>query len=134
MLVGNVANSVGAIDQTGGTLSVNAYSGVDNLCLGNMPGSFGYYYMGGGLATINGLCIAGEANNGSYSTFNQAGNGLMEINGGTVNDTGWLLLARNNNSTSGSEVGVLNVYGGYLSYAGNGIVGPWDPARRGSSI
>ena len=131
LLVGNVANSVGAIDQTGGTLSVNAYSGVDNLCLGNMPGSFGYYYMGGGLATINGLCIAGEANNGSYSTFNQAGNGLMEINGGTVNDTGWLLLARNNNSTSGSEVGVLNVYGGYLSYAGNGIVGPWDLGETG---
>ena len=131
LLVGNVSNSVGAVYQTGGTVTANANSGFDNLCLGNVPGSYGYYDAAGGTATINGVCIGGEANNGSTGTFNIAGNGIMDINGGTVNDTGWLLLARNNNNTNGSEIGVLNVYSGALTYAGGGIVGPWDTGETG---
>ena len=131
LLVGNVSNSVGAVYQTGGTLNANANTTFDNLCLGNVPGSYGYYDAVGGTATIDGVCIGGEANNGNTGTFNVAGNGIMDINGGTVNDTGWLLLARNNNSTNGTEVGVLNVYSGALTYAGNGIVGPWDTGETG---
>ena len=131
VLVGNVSNSVGAIYQTGGTLTVNSNSGFDNLCLGNVPGSYGYYDAVGGTATINGICIGGEANNGSTGTFNVAGNGVMDLNGETVTDTGWLLLARNNNNTNGAEIGVLNVFSGSLTYAGGGIVGPWDQGQTG---
>jgi autotransporter-associated beta strand protein len=131
LLVGNVSNSVGAIIQTGGTLTVNSNSGFDNLCLGNVPGSYGYYNAAGGTATINGICIGGEANNGSTGTFALAGNGIMDLNGETVTDTGWLLLARNNNNTNGTEVGVLNVYSGSLTYTGGGIVGPWDQGETG---
>ena len=47
----------------------------------------------------------------------------MDINGGTVDDTGWLVLARGANT----ETGVLNVFnGGALNYAGGGIVANWD--------
>jgi len=126
LLVGNVSNAVGAVYQTGGTVSVTSNSGYDNLSLGNVPGSYGYYDASGGTFNINGISIGGEANNGSTSTFNQAGNGIMDINGGTVTDSGWLVIARNNNSTTGSEIGILNVFSGSLTYAGGGIVGPWD--------
>jgi autotransporter-associated beta strand protein len=126
LLVGNVSGAVGAVYQTGGTVTATVASGYDNLSLGNVPGSYGYYDAVGGTASIGGISIAGEANNGTTSTFNQAGNGIMDVDGGTVNCSGWLVIARNNNSTNGSEVGILNVYSGTLTYAGNGIVGPWD--------
>jgi autotransporter-associated beta strand protein len=126
LLVGNASNSVGAVYQTGGNVNATNVSGYDNLSLGNMPGSFGYWDALGGTSVLNGIAIAGEANNGSLSTFNPAGNGIMEVNGGTVTNTGWLVLARHNNSTNGSETGILNVYSGLLTYAGYGIVGPWD--------
>ena len=71
-----------------------------------------------------------KANNGSTSSFGLNGNGIMDINpGATVNDIGWLVIARNNNNTTGSEVGILNVYSGSLTYAGGGIVGPWDTGK-----
>jgi fibronectin-binding autotransporter adhesin len=126
LLVGNATNSAGAVYQTGGTVTANAASTYDNLSLGNVPGSYGYYDAAGGSATINGISIAGEANNGNTSTFNLAGNGIMDINGGNVVDPGWLVIARNNNSGNGSEIGILNVYSGSLTYSGGGIVGPWD--------
>jgi len=126
LLVGNVSNAVGAVYQTGGTLNATSASGYDNLSLGNVPGSYGYFDAAGGTFNINGICIGGEANNGTTSTFNQAGNGVMDINGGTVADSGWLVIARNNNATNGTETGILNVYSGSLTYSGGGIVGPWD--------
>jgi fibronectin-binding autotransporter adhesin len=129
LLVGNVANAAGAVYQTGGTVTLAANSGYDNLSLGNVPGSYGYYDALGGTFTVNGIAVAGEANNGSTSTFNLAGNGIMDINGATVNDSGWLVIARNNNNTTGSEVGILNVYSGSLTYSGGGIVGPWDTGK-----
>lgn len=127
ILAGNSTNSVGAVYQTGGNVWANAASGVDNLCLGNVPGSYGYYDAVAGTSTFNGISIGGEDNNGTASTFGLAGNAIMDINSGaTVNDPGWLVMARNNNNTNGSEIAVLNMYGGYLTYAGGGLVGPWD--------
>lgn len=126
MLVGNASNSVGAVYQSTGTVLADTNSGIDNLCLGNVPGSYGYYDAAGGTAYIDGIAIAGEDNSGTGSSFGITGNGIMDINGGTVNDSGWLVIARNNNSTNGSEIGILNVYKGYLTYAGGGLVGPWD--------
>jgi len=117
---------VGAVYQTGGSVNVTSASGYDNLSLGNVPGSYGYYDASGGTFNVNGISIAGEANNGSVSTFNLAGNGILDINGGSVVDSGWLVIARNNNNTTGSEIGILNVFSGSLTYAGGGIVGPWD--------
>jgi autotransporter-associated beta strand protein len=126
VLVGNASNAVGAVYQNGGTIWANTNSGFDNLCLGNVPGAYGYYDANGGTLSVNGVCIGGEENSGRSSSFGPAGNGILDVNGGTVNDSGWLIIARNNNSTNGSEVGILNVYSGYVTYAGGGLVGPWD--------
>jgi autotransporter-associated beta strand protein len=127
LVIGNLSGAVGAVYQTGGSVTANAASGYDNLILGNVPGAYGYYDALAGTVTANGVCLAGEGNNGGSSSFGVSGNGIMEISSGaTVNDTGWFVMARNNNSTVGSEIGVLNVYGGLLTYTGGGLVGPWD--------
>ncbi len=126
LIAGNASNSVGAVYQTGGTFNLSSASGFDNLDLGNVPGSYGYYDAIGGTVTASGVAVAGEGNNGISSSFDISGSGIMDINGGTVNDTGWFVMARNNNSTNGNEIATLNVYSGSLTYSGGGLVGPWD--------
>ncbi len=127
VLLGNVSGAAGAVYQTGGTINANSNSGFDNLSVGNVAGAYGYYGGNGGTFTVNGICIGGENNNGGGANFNAiGGNGVMEVNGGTVLDTGWLVMARQNGGTLGPSAAVLNVYGGLLTYAGGGIVGPWD--------
>ena len=69
LLVGNVAGSMGAVYQTGGTLTATASSGYDNLAVGNVAGGYGYYAASGGTATVNGICIGGENNQGPAPTL-----------------------------------------------------------------
>jgi fibronectin-binding autotransporter adhesin len=127
ILLGNVTNGVGALYQTGGTVDASGASGFDNLSVGNFSGGYGYYAANGGTFSVNGICIGGEANNGGGANFSApGGNGVMEINGGTVTDSGWVVLARQNGGTLAPSTGILNVYSGSLTYAGGGIVGPWD--------
>lgn len=126
LIVGDITNAVGAVYQTGGTVTATSSSGYDNLILGNLPGTFGYYSASGGTLDVNGIAVAGEVNNGTSSSFGLAGNGILEVNGATVTDPGWFVIARNNNSTAGHEIGIVNVYSGSLSFAGGGMVGPWD--------
>ena len=43
----------------------------------------------GGTATIDGICVGGEDNNGSGANFGGlGGNGIMDLSGGTGNCTG----------------------------------------------
>lgn len=127
LLLGNVSGAAAAVYQTGGSVNANANSGFDNLSVGNVFGSYGYYGANGGTFTVGGICIGGENNNGGGANFNATGgNGIVEVNGGSVSDTGWLVIARQNGGTLGPSTGILNVYGGLLTYAGGGIVGPWD--------
>ncbi len=132
LLLGNTNNAVGAVYQNSGTVTANAASGVDNLSVGNVAGGYGYYAANGGTFTVNGICIGGEVNLGGGANFNGAGgNGIMDINGGTVDDSaGWIVLARQNGGTPAPSTGILNVYSGSLSYAGGGIVGPWQPGEN----
>lgn len=132
LLIGNVSGAAGAAYQTGGTVNANANSGFDNLSVGNVFGAYGYYGANAGTITANGICIGGENNNGGGANFNATGgNGILEVNGGTVIDTGWLVIARQNGGTLEPSTGILNVYGGLLTYAGGGIVGPWDTNETG---
>jgi fibronectin-binding autotransporter adhesin len=113
--------------QTAGTMDASANSGFDNLSVGNVAGGYGYYAANGGTFNVNGICIGGEDNVGSGANFGApGGSGIMEVNGGTVTDIGWVVLARQNAGTVGPSTGILNVYSGSLSFAGGGIVGPWD--------
>ena len=131
LLLGNVTNSVGVMNQTGGSVNVSANSGFDNISVGNVAGAYGYYGANGGTLSVNGICIGGEVNNGSGANFNApGGNGIFEINGGNVTDSGWLVIARQNGGTIGPSTGIFNIYNGSLTYAGGGIVGPWDTGEN----
>ena len=47
----------------------------------------------------------------------------MDVNGGTVNNVGWLVMGRA--QTDAGETGILNIYGGLMTYAGGGILCNW---------
>ena len=51
-----------------------------------------------------------------------SGDGLLEVNGETINNIGWITLARG----SGINNAVLNVYGGSLTYGGGGLACNWN--------
>ena len=119
LLVGNASGAVGVVYQTGGTVTVTNGGG-DCMSVGNIAGGFGYYNLSAGSVLANGLAVGGENNNGSGFS-GTGGTGVMDIAGGTLNDIGWVVLARGTTT----ETGVLNIFGGTLNYAGGGIVNCW---------
>ena len=128
LLIGNVTNAVGAVYQTGGTVTVSGGGG-DQLSVGNVLGGYGYYDVLGGTVTAGGMAVGGENNIGTGFT-GTGGNGIMDVNGGTVNDTTWLVMARG----ATTEAGVLNVLSGVLSYAGGGLVVNWGSGGQSAVI
>ena len=110
IFVGNFNGAVGAVYQSGGTVTATFVSGGADLEIGNIAGGYGYYDAIGGTLTVNGIGVAGEAS---------TGNGIMEINGATVNDIdpttdnnpNWFTMGR----TGSGQTGVLNMFHGSLS-------------------
>jgi autotransporter-associated beta strand protein len=123
LLVGNASSGYGAVYQTGGAVTATGGGG-DCFDVGNIQGASGYYDMIGGTLTVNGMAVGGENNTGSGFVANSTGgNGIMDINGGTVNNLGWLVMCRA--QTDAGEAGILNIYGGLMTYAGGGISCNW---------
>ena len=121
LFVGNASGAVGAVYQTGGNLNLANGTG-DLLNLGNTDSSYGYYSAAAGNLNINGIAIGGENNPNVWPPSGTAANGLMEINGATINNIGWITLSR-----GGSQnIGVLNMFSGSLTYAGGGISCNWE--------
>ena len=69
LLIGDLGGAVGAVYQSGGTVTVNAASSYDNLSIGNVPGSYGYYDVGGGTLTVDGIAVAGEGQQWQHQQF-----------------------------------------------------------------
>ena len=115
--VGTVSNAVGAVYQTGGTVTATAAADATDFQIGDAVGAYGYYYAGNNSTlNVNEIGVGGEI---------AAGNGIMDINGATVNDAGWLVMAR-----AGSvETGILNIYSGSVTYAGGGLVCNWGSGQ-----
>ena len=89
ILAGNVTNAATAIYQTGGTITATNNTGYDNLSLGNVGGSYGYYNAAGGSANIGGIAVAGEDNTAGSANFNgNGGNGILDINGANIQCSG----------------------------------------------
>ena len=120
LFVGNVSGASAAVWQTGGTVNINGGTG-DNLNLGNWDGSFGYFNAAGGTMSVNGISIGGEENPDAWPPLG-GGDGLMEVNGETINNIGWITLARG----SGPNNAILNVYSGSLTYSGGGLACNWN--------
>lgn len=117
LFVGN-NSGVGAVYQTGGTVNLAGGTG-DLLNLGNSDGTYGYYSAAGGTMNINGISIGGENNPNVWPPAGNNAYGLMEVNGATINNIGWIVLARG----GANNIGVLNVFSGSLTYAGDGGIG-----------
>ena len=115
--VGTVSNAVGAVYQIGGTVTATAAADATDFQIGDAVGAYGYYYAGNNSTlNVNEIGLGGEI---------AAGNGIMDINGATVNDAGWLVMAR-----AGSvETGILNIYSGSVNYAGGGLVCNWGSGQ-----
>ena len=114
--IGTVNGAVGAFYQTAGTVRANQAANGANFQIGNAAGAYGYYNAGSGSTlSANEIGVGGEA---------AAGNAIMDIKGGTVNDGGWLVLAR----VGGAQTGILNVFSGLLTYAGGGVANCWGAA------
>ena len=121
LFVGNAGGAVGAVYQTGGNLNLANGTG-DLLNLGNTDSSYGYYSATAGTLNLNGIAIGGENNPNVWPPSGTAANGLLEVNGATINNLGWITLAR-----GGSQnIGVLNMFSGSLTYAGGGISCNWE--------
>ena len=116
MAVGAVTNAVGAVWQTGGAISL----GTGTAFFGHLPGGYGYGRIDGGTFSMTELQI------GTWgSTGGNGGNALFEVNGGTVTDSGWLVMARGGTA----QTAVLNIFSGSLTYAGGGLVGNWGSGQ-----
>jgi autotransporter-associated beta strand protein len=107
LLVGNNATMNGAAYQTGGTVTLTNAAGANNcFFLGAVANSYGYYNMSGGTLAMN------EANIGAGTTATGAV-GVMDVSGtSTINDAGWIAIARGLNSS-----GTMNVLGGTVNYS-----------------
>jgi fibronectin-binding autotransporter adhesin len=128
LFVGNAASATGAVYQTAGTVTLSGGGG-DMLNLGNWDNTFGYYNAAGGTLNVNGISIGGAKNTSSGAPWPPAGasaDGIFEVNGATVNDSGWITLARG----GGPNTGILNVFSGSLTYAGGGIGANWQTSGQ----
>jgi len=117
--IGAVSGAVGAVYQNGGTVTATQAANSTDFQIGNAIGAFGYYAAGAGTLTVNEIGLGGEAN---------PGNAIMDINGATVNDTGWLVISR----AGAAQTGILNVYSGFLNYGttgGGGLACNWGTGQ-----
>ena len=127
LFIGNTSGAVGVVNQTAGTVTLSGGTG-DFLNVGNMDASFGYYNAVGGTLNVAGISIGGENNPNVYPPQG-TGDGIMEVRGATINNNGWIVLARGGNA----ETGILNVYSGSLTYSGGGIGCNWQFSGSGQT-
>jgi fibronectin-binding autotransporter adhesin len=116
---GNNTNNVsGAIIQTGGTLQILNVANTNNFRIGDGAasgtsgnGGYGYYNLSGATSQANlaEFAVGGGNNNGIGNI------GVMDMSAGTINDVGWITIARGNAST-----GIMNVTGGAVNYTNAG--------------
>jgi fibronectin-binding autotransporter adhesin len=117
--LGNAVGAVGAVYQSGGSVTATAGANTaPSVWLGWVNGGFGYYNLSAGSLTSNETQIGAWGPN-----QNSGGNGLFEMSGGTLNNTGWITMTRSTGTLG--QTGVLNMSGGLIHYAGGGLVANW---------
>ena len=133
MLFGTNAGATGAVRQTGGNASTTL-TGPNTLSLGYVTNGFGSYQISGGSLTSNEIAIGAELFFAPSTML--GGSGILDISGGSVNNTGWMVMNRMAGDLSLSQSSVLNVSGGNLSYNGGGLVTNWgnNPAESQFSV
>jgi autotransporter-associated beta strand protein len=105
---GTANGSSGAVNVTGGDLTLATAETTDGISFGGGEGGYGAFTISGGTFTQQRFMFGGT---GSTTALGGVGVGL--ITGGTVNSTGWLILSR-----AGASTGILTVNGGLLNHSG----------------
>ena len=122
--IGTVSNGVGALYQTAGALVASQGANGANFQIGIAPNANGYYYIGAGASNFcNEIGVGGDLPQPS-------GNGIMDVNGGVVTNTGYVVVSR---SAAGlpPQTGIINVYNGTFKFGtvnGGGLVCNWGTA------
>jgi fibronectin-binding autotransporter adhesin len=122
MALGTGSGGVGAVIQTGGSVAT-ALAGSHTLAIGDIAGGYGYYKLaGGGLTTqVTQIASWGPA------AGNNGGSGILEVNGGTLNNLGFLAMTRS--ATANAQTGVLNLSGGLINCNGGGLQANWGTGQ-----
>lgn len=123
LVVGNANGASGAVNISGGSYTATTAETQDTIpAFGAANGGYGSLVMSGG--TLN---LARFQFGGVQGANTTGGIGVGLITGGTVNNTGFLLLARH-----GASIGVLTVAGGTLNHnaAGQNIALGWQGTGR----
>jgi autotransporter-associated beta strand protein len=109
ILIGNgtsTANGIGAVYQSGGTVS-----GINQLQLGaTSGGSYGYYNLSSGTVGLKELDLSGGTG------FGGVAHGVLDISGGTMTVANWFVPARG----TGAGISIINMTGGTLNFNGGG--------------
>jgi autotransporter-associated beta strand protein len=104
-VVGNAANANGAVNLSGGTLVLSPVTDNDlNFNLGAVASSYGYLNMSGGILSTKRFQVGG-------SGAAIPGTGVGVISGGTVTNTGYLIIGRQTNGIGSLTIasgGTLN--------------------------
>ena len=106
--VGTANGSAGAVNVTGGNLTLATPETTDGISFGGGEGGYGALTISGGTFTQSRLMFGGTT---STTTLGGIGVGLMTD--GTINSNGWFILAR-----TGASTGILTVNGGLLNHSG----------------
>ena len=106
--IGLTAGAVGAVYLNGGTTVQTQGSTGTDFQIGNASGAYGYVSVGPGASLIcNEIGVGGENN--------PSGNGIFEVNGGSVYDNGYVVASRGGSA----QTGIINVYSGLLNFGTN---------------
>ena len=112
--IATATNSVGAFYHKAGTVKQTQAATGANFQLGTAPGAYGYYYIGAGATNFcNEIGVGGEVQ--------PSGNGYLEVNGGVLLDSGYVVVCRNGtgNNSLFPQFGVVIVYPGSLMTYGS---------------
>lgn len=98
----------GAVNITGGSISMATPENTDTISFGASAGGYGAFTMSSGSFTQQRFMFGGTS-----TTTTTGGMGIGLVTGGTVNSTGFIILAR-----AGTSTGVLTMTGGLIDHSG----------------
>ncbi len=120
--LGGASGGAGAVIQSSGSVATALAAG-RSLAIGDIAGGYGYYKLAAGGLTTQ------ETQIGSWgpTAGNNGGSGILEVDGGTLNNLGWLVMTRS--AAANAQVGVLNLSGGLINYNGSGLQANWGTGQ-----
>ena len=120
--LGGASGGAGAVIQSSGSVATALAAG-RSLAIGDITGGYGYYKLAAGGLTTQ------ETQIGSWgpTAGNNGGSGILEVDGGTLNNLGWLVMTRS--AAANAQFGVLNLSGGLINYNGSGLQANWGTGQ-----